>query len=161
MPVAVNEASALRLRNGVTFRHHPNAMRSYTVLVVDDDPSIRQLIADALEQEGHTAITAPDGEEAIRLAGQDRPDAVVLDLGLPGVPGDVVAARIRASSERRIPLIVVTASYRMDEAASRVGGAFYLSKPFDVAELLRTVRQACEPPSQPSLGEDPLPSPAT
>ncbi len=136
-------------------------MRARTVLVVEDDPSIRQLLSDALEQEGHKVVAACDGEEAIRLAEQDQPDAVVLDLGLPLLHGDVVAARIRASTERSIPFIVVTASYRIDEAVSRVRAAFYLTKPFDVAELLRMVRLAIEPPPEAAVGEDPIPSPAT
>lgn len=130
---------------------------SDAILVAEDDLSIRELLQEALEQEGLRVITAHDGEEAVRLALADKPAAVVLDLGLPFVDGAEVAARIRAAYGEGVPFIVVTATQRYDEIP-KLRAASFLTKPFQVSEFVNAVRAAIGPP--PAGAPDPATSPA-
>ncbi len=116
------------------------------VLVVEDEPSIRELLRDAFEQEGLEVVAASDGEQAIRIAKDRRPALVLLDMGLPIIDGAEVADAIRDAYGDAVPFVVVTASRRIEEAAARIGAARYFTKPFDVPELVRAVRAALEPP---------------
>src|SRR4029077_1348993 len=111
-----------------------------TILVVDDEPRIVQLVRDYLEHGGFTVLTASDGPAALRTARTGRPDLVVLDLGLPGLDGLDVARSLRRDGE--VPIIMLTA--RTDESDRIVGlelGADdYLTKPFSPKELVARVR---------------------
>ena len=111
-----------------------------TILVVDDEPRIVQLVRDYLEHGGFTVLTASDGPSALRSARTGRPDLVVLDLGLPGVDGLDVARSLRRDGE--VPIIILSA--RTDESDKLVGlelGADdYLTKPFSPKELVARVR---------------------
>ena len=111
-----------------------------TILVVDDEPRIVQLVRDYLEHGGFTVLTASDGPAALRTARTGRPDLVVLDLGLPGLDGLDVARSLRREGE--VPIIMLTA--RTDESDRIVGlelGADdYLTKPFSPKELVARVR---------------------
>lgn len=111
-----------------------------TVLVVDDDPLIVNSIALALEQAGLQVLTAPDGESALRLAGEGHPDLVILDIGLPDLSGIEVCRRLRAQSDAQV--LFLTA--RQDEVdkvvALDAGGDDYVSKPVGLAELAARVR---------------------
>ena len=126
------------------------------VLVVEDDPSIRALLVEALEHEAIEAVSASNGEEAVRIALEWRPAVVILDIGLPFIDGTIVAARIRDAYGDSVPLIVVTAASRIDEAASAVRAVSYVAKPFDIDDLLRAVRSALDFASQ-----APAPAPAS
>ena len=111
-----------------------------TILVVEDEPRIVQLVRDYLEHGGFTVLTASDGHAALRSARTGRPDLVVLDLGLPGVDGLDVARALRRDGE--VPIIMLTA--RADESDKLVGlelGADdYMTKPFSPKELVARVR---------------------
>src|SRR5438067_1008653 len=111
-----------------------------TVLVVDDEPRIVQLVRDYLEHSGFAVLTAADGPAALRAARTGRPDLVVLDLGLPGLDGLDVARALRRDGE--VPIIMLTA--RTEESDKLVGlelGADdYLTKPFSPKELVARVR---------------------
>ncbi|HYM67459.1 MAG TPA: response regulator transcription factor [Patescibacteria group bacterium] len=111
-----------------------------TILVVDDEPRIVQLVRDYLEHGGFTVLTATDGISALRSARTGRPDLIVLDLGLPGMDGLDVARSLRREGE--VPIIMLTA--RTDESDKLVGlelGADdYLTKPFSPKELVARVR---------------------
>jgi DNA-binding response OmpR family regulator len=111
-----------------------------TILVVDDEPRIVQLVRDYLEHGGFTVLTAADGQSALRTARTGRPDLIVLDLGLPGLDGLDVARSLRR--EGVVPIIMLTA--RTDESDKLVGlelGADdYLTKPFSPKELVARVR---------------------
>jgi two-component system alkaline phosphatase synthesis response regulator PhoP len=111
-----------------------------TILVVDDEPRIVQLVRDYLEHSGFAVLTAADGPEALRAARTGRPDLVVLDLGLPGLDGLDVARALRRDGE--VPIIMLTA--RIEESDKLVGlelGADdYLTKPFSPKELVARVR---------------------
>ncbi len=111
-----------------------------TILVVDDEPQIVQLVRDYLEHAGFSVTTAGDGPTALRSARTGRPDLIVLDLALPGVDGLDVARSLRRESA--VPIIMLTA--RGDESDKLVGlelGADdYLTKPFSPKELVARVR---------------------
>ena len=110
-----------------------------TILVVDDEPNIREVVGLYLRRDGHTVVSAADGDEALRLHREHRPDLVVLDLMLPRVSGLEVCRRIQA--ERRVPLIMLTA--RGDEedriVGLSVGADDYVVKPFSPRELAARV----------------------
>jgi DNA-binding response OmpR family regulator len=110
------------------------------VLVVDDAPDIVRLARDFLEHAGFSVITARDGDDALRLARTEKPDLIVLDLGLPGRDGLDVTRALRRESD--IPIVMLTA--RADEADKIVGlelGADdYVTKPFSGKELVARVR---------------------
>ncbi len=111
-----------------------------TILVVDDEPRIVQLVRDYLEHGGFTVLTASDGQTALRSARTGKPDLIVLDLGLPGLDGLDVARSLRRDGQ--VPIIVLTA--RTEESDKLVGlelGADdYLTKPFSPKELVARVR---------------------
>src|SRR2546421_11451094 len=111
-----------------------------TILVVDDEPRIVQLVRDYLEHSGFAVLTAADGPAALRAARTGRPDLVILDLGLPGLDGLDVARALRRDGE--VPIIMLTA--RAEESDKLVGlelGADdYLTKPFSPKELVARVR---------------------
>jgi two-component system, OmpR family, alkaline phosphatase synthesis response regulator PhoP len=111
-----------------------------TVLVVDDAQEIVRLVRDYLEHAGFAVLTAADGPSALRLARQERPDAVVLDLGLPGRDGLDVARDLRRDSN--VPILMLTA--RTDEAdrvaGLELGADDYITKPFSPRELVARIR---------------------
>ena len=111
-----------------------------TILLVDDEPRIVQLVRDYLEHGGFTVLVASDGQAALRSARTGRPDLVVLDLSLPGMDGLDVARSLRRDGG--VPIIMLTA--RTDESDKLVGlelGADdYLTKPFSPKELVARVR---------------------
>ncbi|MDF1594868.1 MAG: response regulator transcription factor [Acidimicrobiia bacterium] len=111
-----------------------------TILVVDDEMKITRLLRDYLQQAGFRVITAADGPAALAAARSERPDMIVLDLGLPGIDGLDVTRMLRKSSD--VPIIMLTA--RAEEADRIVGlelGADdYLAKPFSPKELVARVR---------------------
>ena len=111
-----------------------------SVLVIDDEPRIADLVRDYLDQVGFSVIVADDGPSALASFDRHRPDAVILDLGLPGMDGLDVVRRLRAQSD--VPIIILTA--RSDETDRVVGlelGADdYVVKPFGLKELVARVR---------------------
>ena len=111
-----------------------------TVLVVEDELKISRLIRDYLEGAGFGVLEAADGQTAISMARSQRPDMIVLDLGLPGMDGLDVTRRLRETSA--VPIIMVTA--RVEETDRIVGlelGADdYLTKPFSPKELVARIR---------------------
>jgi two-component system KDP operon response regulator KdpE len=113
---------------------------SHSILVVEDDPAVRNLISTALESRGYQYATAETGNAAIASAATTAPDIVLLDLGLPDVDGVDVIRRIRTWSN--MPIIVISA--RSDDSdkidALDAGADDYLTKPFSVGELLARLR---------------------
>lgn len=110
------------------------------ILVVDDDPSVRALLRDVLECEGHDVALAADGFAALRAVAGERPDCVLLDVMMPGLDGHEVLARLRAlDGGPSLPVIMLTAA--ADDAnawrAWSGGVDYFLAKPFDADELLR------------------------
>jgi len=110
------------------------------ILVIDDDPSVRSLVADSLEIEGYEVCTAEDGFAGLRAIEAHKPDCVLLDVMMPGLDGHQVLQRIRAAEERpALPVVMLTA-YSDDATAWQAwteGVDYFLPKPFDADELLR------------------------
>ena len=109
------------------------------VLVVDDEPEIVQFVRGVLEDEGFAVATAANGREAVAIAAKERPGLVVLDMMLPRLDGDGVAAELRRMYGD-VPILLITADGRAEEKARRVGAFDYLPKPFDVDRLVAIVR---------------------
>jgi DNA-binding response OmpR family regulator len=125
-----------------------------TVLVVDDEPIVREVVVSYLRREGFRTLEAGDGIRARKLLERDLPNLVVLDLMLPGMDGLELCRWIRARSD--LPVIMLTA--RGEEADRIVGlelGADdYVTKPFSPRELAARVRTVLRRAAQPSLGEE-------
>jgi two-component system response regulator MprA len=111
------------------------------ILVVDDDRPVREALRRALTLGGYEVEAAEEGEQALELVAQALPDAVVLDLGLPGIDGLEVCRRIRRLGNR-VPILMLTARDAVDDriAGLDVGADDYMIKPFDVGELKARVR---------------------
>jgi DNA-binding response OmpR family regulator len=124
-----------------------------TVLVVDDEPIVREVVVRYLQREGYRTLEAADGDHARELLERDPPNLVVLDVMLPGTDGLSLCRWIRSRSE--LPVILLTA--RGEEADRIVGlelGADdYVTKPFSPRELAARVRSVLRRSAQPSLGE--------
>jgi two-component system, OmpR family, response regulator ResD len=112
-----------------------------TVLVVDDEPTISEVVARYLERAGYATATAGDGVEALRVAGECAPDLVVLDLMLPELDGFEVLRRLQADGGERTPVILLTAKGEHDDklAGLRRGADDYIVKPFSPSELVARV----------------------
>jgi two-component system OmpR family response regulator len=110
------------------------------ILVVDDDPRLRDLVTIALERADFTVIAASNGQQALTHAARETPDLIVLDIGLPELDGLEVCRRLRASSA--VPILFLTA--RADEIdrvlGLEMGADDYVTKPFSPRELVARVR---------------------
>ena len=133
------------------------------ILVVDDEPNIREVVGQYLQRDGYAVVSAADGEEALSLYRQERPDLVVLDLMLPKLSGIEVCRRLFGAEarERRVPLIMLTARGEEEDriAGLGLGADDYIVKPFSPRELVARVgavlRRAGEDPVA-GVGERPL-----
>jgi DNA-binding response OmpR family regulator len=114
---------------------------SRRVLVVEDDPGVRDVILLALEGEGIPATGVTDGQAALDWIARRRPAAVLLDLGLPLVDGMRVGAELRRTYGDALPIVVITARSGAAESARRLGARDFLVKPFRLDELLAVVRR--------------------
>lgn len=112
------------------------------VLIVDDDPAVRQALAHALALLGLAAEEAGDAPEAVTRLSRLRPSLVLLDLSLAASAGETVAAALRARYGAAVPIVVLSASSHAAERADAIGAYDYLRKPFDLPQLLDTVRHA-------------------
>ena len=110
------------------------------ILVVEDEARIADVVQGYLEAAGHAVDRAASGEEALAAAARRHPDLVVLDLGLPGMPGEDVCRRLRAESD--VPIIMLTAKDAEEDLLRglRLGADDYLTKPFSPRELTARVR---------------------
>lgn len=109
------------------------------ILVVDDDPTVAEVVTGYLERAGHTVVLACDGSAALQAAAQHRPDLVVLDLMLPGMDGLEVCRRLRADAP--VPVIMLTARGDEDDRilGLEIGADDYVTKPFSPRELVLRV----------------------
>jgi DNA-binding response OmpR family regulator len=124
-----------------------------SVLVVDDDPTVSDVVRRYLERAGYRVTLAADGEAAVSEHARVRPDLVILDLMLPGLDGLEVCRRIRQKSEQ-VPIIMLTAlGEEMDRITGlQLGADDYVTKPFSPRELVlraQSVLRRAQPPAQP------------
>jgi DNA-binding response OmpR family regulator len=133
------------------------------ILVIDDEPNIREVVGLYLRRDGHDVVSAADGEVALEVFRESEPDLVVLDLMLPKISGLEVCRRMR--EDRRVPLIMLTARGEEEEriVGLSLGADDYVVKPFSprelaarVAAVLRRVEESSEPGDQQVLSFDEL-----
>jgi len=110
------------------------------VLVVDDDDSLRQLVAEALREARYRVELAANGAEALRLMRRRLPHAIVLDLMMPQLDGSGFVELMRLNPRfAAVPVLLVSAADDAGEAATRLGARAYLKKPFEIDDLVQTI----------------------
>jgi DNA-binding response OmpR family regulator len=128
-----------------------------SVLIVEDEPRMAQFIAKGLEQHGFVPLTAPTATEGLIAFARQRPDAVVLDLGLPDLDGRDVLRRIR-DADASCPVVILTARAEVEDRVEglSLGADDYLVKPFAFAELIARIdavmRRSLHPSRQVAVG---------
>lgn len=130
----------LPLRRPTPHRTAASRVAHKRILLVDDDPDIRHLLADRLTADGYEVLTAADGQEAVATFNRERLDGLILDIGLPHIDGLGVLQHVRAQ-QRTVPVIMITAAASHERAREALiaGAQAYLLKPLDAQEFKRTV----------------------
>ncbi len=118
-------------------------MQGGRILIVDDEPMVRETIAQVLRDEGYTVEVADDGRDALIKLDAHRPDAVLLDLMMPGMNGRQFLTALRQErGDDALPVVVMTAVHGVGERALSLGATDIVEKPFDVDELLGKIALA-------------------
>jgi two-component system response regulator MprA len=118
------------------------------VLIVEDDPALREVYGEVLASEGYGIRVASDGHEAIAQlnAEPEPPCAILLDLRMPGMNGWELADRLKQTARwQRVPIVVVAAHYLVADEAGRIGATSWLQKPVTLDRLVAAVDGACAP----------------
>ena len=110
-----------------------------TVLVVDDDQDIRDLVQLGLEDEGYSVLTAPNGKAALALLGRSPIDLILLDMRMPVMDGWTFARLYQEQPGPRAPVVVITAAQDAAQRSADIAAEGHLAKPFGLAELRATV----------------------
>ena len=116
-----------------------------TILIIDDEDSIREFYILGLKERGFLVLSAVNGLDGFKIAETQRPDVVVLDIVMPGLNGFEVCAKIREIPELSKTAVVVTSakSYKSDiDRAMKLGADVYLIKPFEMNDLIRAIEGA-------------------
>src|SRR2546422_521742 len=113
------------------------------LLVVDDEKNLRALYQSELSQEGYEVVVATDGNEAVRMLDQEKPDLIVLDIRMPGIDGLETMARL-LSKDNRLPVILNTAYSSYRESFLSWSADAYVIKASDLTELKGKIRQVLE-----------------
>ena len=118
------------------------AAREATILVVEDDRSLREALAMNFELRGYRVLAAADGETGVRLAFDERPDLIVLDLMLPGLDGFEILGQLR-EKEIDVPVLILSARGQISDKVNgfRLGADDYVTKPFQLPELIARVER--------------------
>jgi two-component system cell cycle response regulator DivK len=122
-------------------------MAGESVLVVEDNEKNMKLFRDVLQATGYSTLEARSGEDAVELARSHEPAVVLMDVQLPGIDGIEALARLRADEHTAsIPVLALTAQAMSGDRERFLEAGFdgYLSKPVDVAELIRVVGEHCD-----------------
>ncbi|MCX5698451.1 MAG: response regulator [Candidatus Omnitrophica bacterium] len=115
-----------------------------TILVVDDEPQLVDLVKMRLEANNYLVLTADDGQEALEKARQDKPDLIILDLMLPKMDGYKVCGLLKADARyNKIPIILFTARAQESDrkTGKDVGADAYITKPFEPQTLLGAIKE--------------------
>jgi len=130
----------LHCTNSVAAPYSRSAM-PFTILVIDDDPSLLEMASELLASDGHRPLTASSGRDGIAQAQAERPDLVLLDYDMPAMDGLAVIEKLRADpTTRRIPVVALTsATAEHANALVRAGCIGFIPKPFAPTEFLRLI----------------------
>ncbi|TAN39520.1 MAG: diguanylate cyclase [Nitrospirae bacterium] len=122
-----------------------NILTKAGILIIDDDPNLRKTLSDILGAKGYETLTAKDAAEGLSLVRQCSFDVVLIDLGLPDIPGIEVLNKVKASRPSA-EAIILTGNATLDSAieATNKGAFSYLQKPYDVDQLLLHIKRAVE-----------------
>ncbi len=115
------------------------------ILIVDDDPRLRQSFDKLLTAEGHTVRTAPDGETALKMVQENSPDMVIMDIRMPGLNG-IETFKAMQRIDPKLPVIIMTAFGTTETAieATKLGAFDYVLKPFEIPDILALIDKALE-----------------
>lgn len=122
--------------------------KSGTILFIDDDPEIVQIVHLILRSRNYEVLEATRGSEGIDLAKRETPDLILLDIMMPGIDGYEVYERLRRDEKTKdVPIVFVTAKARQEyvEQGLVLGAEGYLTKPFTPGQLLDTIRDILQP----------------
>lgn len=125
------------------------------ILIVDDDPGLRALVAATLELEGHAVVTAADGAVALDLVDKHKPVLILLDKNMPRLDGPAFARELRSKGQT-MPIVVVSGSEGGKRFAREINAHSYIRKPFKVPQLLAIVSEFMSKLSDEPFGK-PLP----
>ena len=140
LPVPPIDHHSLRLG---TIRMHPSTTPAKTVLVVDDEQDILDLVRFRLEHDGYRVLTATDGQTGLTLAQAERPDLCILDVMMPKLSGLEVLAQLRAdpaTADTRVILLTARGQDADVDRGFELGARDYVTKPFSPKELCRRVQ---------------------
>jgi two-component system KDP operon response regulator KdpE len=126
------------------------------ILVVDDEPNILSTLAPLLRARGYEVLTAMNGRTAVEVAERNKPDLIVLDLGLPDLDGVEVCRTVR--ERMNVPIVILSARGAEEDKvrALDLGADDYVTKPFGAAELLARVRAALRRSEPPTAASEPI-----
>lgn len=116
---------------------------SEKILVADDEQEIRNLLDHFLKGQGYEVVLASDGNQALKLAAEENPQVIILDIKMPGLDGLEVCKRLKEKEQTKlIPVIVITGFEDNKMAALNIGADDFVNKPFDMAEISSRVKSA-------------------
>ena len=132
---------------------------SHTILVIDDDENIRDDLQIVLEDHGYLVLTAKDGATGLKMARDDAPNLVILDMMMPRMSGFVVLEHLKEQGQRQLPVIMMTGNESdcQRSYAEFLGVDAYLYKPVRAGELMTHLLRLCPPPIAPRGYATPLP----
>jgi DNA-binding response OmpR family regulator len=118
------------------------------ILVVEDDPLVRELLQTVLTEEGYQVIAASNGEEALTAITTIYPSLMTLDLDLPGISGELILKELRQRDDtHELPVVIVSAKHPIPQEIRKLAQAT-VPKPFDIDKLLTVIRDIIPPPQQ-------------
>jgi DNA-binding response OmpR family regulator len=123
----------------------------YRILVIEDDPHIAKILQVTLEHEGFEVLVAGDGQEGLKVAREEKPDLMLVDLMLPKIDGFKVCRLLKFDRKYKdIPVIILSARSEASdrELGRQVGAEFFMAKPFEPEVLIAKVREFLEIPSE-------------
>ena len=113
-----------------------------TILVIEDDPDIREIVSEVLTRSGYTVINSANGLEALNLLLTQKPHVILLDMRMPVMDGWEFSRQFRLKYDHSAQIIVMTAAHDVFQRAADIKADGILSKPFDMMQLLTAVKQA-------------------